>query len=76
MEKNGWAGPMIDMSELKEDSVSKYICKTTSNGNSLSYGSSIELGIWHGDVSVVLLGSNLDTETAYQILKSVNPNIN
>lgn len=63
--KNGWAGPMIDASELKEDSVSK-------KGSSVD--SMIMLGVWYGDVSVVLTASNLDTETAYQILRSVDPN--
>lgn len=63
--KNGWAGPMIDASELKEDSVSK-------KGSSVD--SRIELGIRCGAVSVVLIGANIDTETAYQILKSVDSN--
>lgn len=63
--KNGWAGPMIDASELKEDSVSK-------KGSSVD--SMIELGIRYGAVSVVLIGANIDTETAYQILKSVDSN--
>ena len=62
--KNSWAVPMIDASELKEDSVSK-------KGD--SFNGIIELGIRYGDVSVVLTGSNIDTETAYQILKSVDP---
>lgn len=62
--KNGWAGPMIDASELKEDSVSK-------KGSSVD--SMIMLGVWYGNVSVVLTASNLDTETAYQILRSVDP---
>ena len=73
--KNGWAGPMVDASELKEDNVSEYIRKTAPNGNSISYGSRIELGIWYGDVSIVLSGVNLDAETSYQILKSVNPDM-
>lgn len=63
--KNGWAGPMIDASELKEDSVSK-------KGSSVD--SMIMLGVWYGDVSVVLIGTNIDTETAYQILSSVDSN--
>ena len=73
--KNGWAGPMVDASELKEDNVSEYIRKTAPNGNSISYGSRIELGIWYGDVSIVLSGVDLDAETSYQILKSVNPDM-
>lgn len=73
--KNGWAGPMVDASELKEDNVSEYIRKTAPNGNSISYGSSIDLGIWYGDVSIVLSGVDLDAETSYQILKSVNPDM-
>lgn len=63
--KNGWAGPMIDASELKEDSVSK-------KGSSVD--SMIMLGIRCGAVSVVLIGANIDTETAYQILSSVDGN--
>lgn len=63
--KNGWAGPMIDASELKEDSVSK-------KGSSID--SMIMLGIRCGAVSVVLKATNLDAETAYQILKSVDSN--
>ena len=73
--ENGWAGPMVDASELKEDNVSEYIRKTAPNGNSISYGSRIELGIWYGDVSIVLSGVDLDAETSYQILKSVNPDM-
>ena len=73
--KNGWAGTMVDASELKEDNVSEYIRKTAPNGNSISYGSRIELGIWYGDVSIVLSGVDLDAETSYQILKSVNPDM-
>lgn len=65
--KNGWAGPMIDASELKEDSVSK-------KGSSVD--SMIMLGIRCGAVSVVLIGANIDTETAYQILSSVDSNSN
>ena len=63
--KNGWAGPMIDASKLKEDSVSK-------KGSSVD--SMIMLGIRCGAVSAVLIGANIDTETAYQILKSVDSN--
>ena len=66
---------MVDASELKEDNVSEHIRKTAPNGNSISYGSRIELGIWYGDVSIVLSGVDLDAETSYQILKSVNPDM-
>lgn len=62
--KNSWAVPMIDASELKEDSVSK---------KGYSFNGRIELGIRYGDVSVVLKATNLDTKTVYQILKSVDP---
>ncbi|MGI6316886.1 MAG: hypothetical protein ACOX17_09525 [Christensenellales bacterium] len=73
--KNGWEGPMMDASELNEERVSEHIRTTNSDGDPLPHGSRIELGVWYGDVSVVLSGVDFDAETAYQILKSVNPDM-
>lgn len=71
--KNGWAGPMVDAAELTEERIAEHIRTTNSNGEPLTSGSRIDLGVWYGDVSVVLSGVGIDAETAYKILKSANP---
>ncbi len=55
--KNGWAGPMVDKADLNEETIPD--------------GNSIGLGIWVGDVSVVLSARGLDPGEVYQVLKSV-----
>ena len=57
--KNGWAGPMVDLAELNE--------------NTIPEGRKTDLGVWVGDASVVLSGTGLDPEESYRILKSVQP---
>lgn len=66
--KNGWAGPMIDAADLSVESISEYVqTKTTGKESFLS----LDVGVWYGDVSVVLSARGVDAETAYEILNSV-----
>lgn len=62
--RNGWAGPMIEGSELSMEKLSKYI-KTKKSGNE------IDVGVWYDDVSVVISAYGIDAESAYLILNSV-----
>lgn len=63
--QNGWAGPMLDRSELSADALAERM-GTKQNGVK-----TVHVGVWHGDVSVVLSASGLDAETAFEILDSV-----
>jgi hypothetical protein len=69
--QNGWAGPMLDASEISVKTISEYVQTQNSKGEPLSY-ERIDLGVWYGDVSVVISARGLDAETAYRILNSVN----
>ncbi len=74
-EKNGWAGPMIDVSELSTDTISEYEKKESSNGEPYSFGSKIDIGVrYDEDISVVLSSQGIDAETALLIFQSVNTN--
>ena len=70
--QNGWDTPMIDAAELSVDAVSEYIRTETVNGDPIP-GGSLNMGVWHGDVSVTISAHGVDAETAYQILSSVQP---
>ena len=63
--QNGWAGPMLERSELSADALEERM-GTKQNGVV-----TVHVGVWHGDVSVVLSASGLDAETAFEILDSV-----
>ncbi len=69
--QNGWAGSMLDASEISVKTISEYVQTQNSKGEPLSY-ERIDLGVWYGDVSVVISARGLDAETAYRILNSVN----
>lgn len=68
---NGWAGPMIDASELSPDTVAPYVKTTRANGEPLDR-SDTAFGIWVDDVLVVLSATGLDVQTAYEIMASVS----
>ena len=63
---NGWAGPMLDVSELTVDAIAEHIKTKSSNGET-----KIDLGVWYDDVSVVLSSHGIDAETAFEIFSSV-----
>ena len=67
---NGWAGPMLEVSELSEGALAEFVQTESAGGRPLTR-SRIQVGVWYGDVSVVLSGDGLDARTAYQILASV-----
>lgn len=62
---NGWAGPMLDRSEMSVDALEELMGKKQSGVVTL------DVGVWYGDVSVVLSASGLDAWTAFEILNSV-----
>lgn len=68
--ENGWAGPMLDVSELSEAALAEYVETESAAGRPLSRNR-IYVGVWYGDVSVVLSADGLDAETAYQIFASI-----
>lgn len=68
--ENGWAGPMLDVSELSEAALTEYVETENAAGRPLSRNR-IHVGVWYGDVSVVLSADGLDAETAYQIFASI-----
>lgn len=63
--KNGWAGPMLDRSELSIDALAEYV-KTGMTGKA-----AIDVGVWYDDVSVVLSANGIGAEDAYEIFRSV-----
>ena len=71
---NGWAGPMVDASELSEAALAEYVETESATGRPLAQ-SRIDVGVWYGDRSVVLSGNGLSAETAYAILASVKREI-
>lgn len=64
--KNGWAGPMLDSSELNTEALAEYVTVRESTGVP-----KIDVGVWYGDVSVVLSTSGIDAEEAMKIYDSV-----
>lgn len=60
--QNGWAGPMLDAAELSVESISEHMDPDSDF---------LELGVWLDNVSVVMIARNVDAETAYRILSSV-----
>lgn len=68
--ENGWAGPMLDHSELSKAALAEYVQTESASGRPLSQ-SQIHVGVWYGDVSVALSGYGLDAETTYQIFASI-----
>ena len=64
--KNGWAGPMLDRSELSAESLADYIGTKRNNDTT-----SIDVGVWYDDVSVVLSATDLDAESAFELFESV-----
>ena len=63
--RNGWAGPMLDQTELSVEALAERM-GTKQNGVV-----TLHVGVWYGDVSVVLSASGLDAESAFEILSSV-----
>ena len=63
--KNGWAGPMLDKSELSAGSLSEYVTAKTYTGTQ------IQAGVWYDDVSVVLSTRGISVEEALEIFNSV-----
>ena len=63
--KNGWAGPMMDHSELSIESIAERI-GTKDNGTA-----TIDIGLWYDDVSVVLSASGTDAESVFELFESV-----
>ena len=63
--QNGWAGPMLERSELSAEALAERM-GTKQNGIV-----TLDVGVWYGDVSVVLSASGLDAEAAFEILNSV-----
>ena len=63
--RNGWAGPMLEPSELSAEALAERM-GTKQNGVV-----TLHVGVWYGDVSVVLSASGLDEETAFEIFDSV-----
>lgn len=68
--ENGWADPMLDVSELSEAALAEYVETESAAGRPLSRNR-IYVGVWYGDVSVVLSADGLDAETVYQIFASI-----
>ena len=67
--KNGWAGPMLDVSELTPDAIAAYGKDKTKGYPVANYFYSF--GVWFGDVSVVIFSEGLSDETICQILTSI-----
>ncbi|MBE6724053.1 MAG: hypothetical protein E7576_02480 [Ruminococcaceae bacterium] len=63
--RNGWAGPMLEQTELSAEALAERM-GTKQNGVV-----TLHVGVWFGDVAVVLSASGLDAWTAFQILDSV-----
>lgn len=63
---NGWAGPMIDNSELSVEIIKDYESIKESIGTT-----DIDVGVWFDDVSVVLGATGIDAESAFDIFNSV-----
>lgn len=63
--QNGWAGPMLEQTELSAEALAERM-GTKQNGVV-----TLHVGVWFGDVSVVLSASGLDAWTAFQIFDSV-----
>ena len=63
---NGWAGPMIDNSELSVEKIKDYESIKESIGTT-----DIDVGVWFDDVSVVLGATGIDAESAFDIFNSV-----
>lgn len=63
---NGWAGPMLDSSELSLEALDAY-----AGVNRFSGVPEIDVGVWYGDVSVVLIASGADAEAAFKIFSSI-----
>lgn len=51
--ENGWADPMLDVSELSEAALAEYVETESAAGRPFP-GIRIMWAIWYGDVSVVL----------------------
>lgn len=66
--ENGWAGPMLNPEEVSvaavEDAISQYKHRE----------GDISIGVWYGDVSIVVSSSGLNTETVCRILASIDIN--
>lgn len=67
--QDGWSEPMINYSELSKELLSEYV-KTKPSSDV----SRIDIGVWYGNVSVVLSGSGIDAEEAYNIFSSIDYN--
>ena len=65
--ENGWAGPMIDVADLSVEAISEYVEPAEAEGKP----GSLDVGVWYGDVAVVLSGRGVSAETAFEILDSV-----
>ena len=63
---NGWAGPMIDNTELSVEKLKDYEYIKESIG-----ATEIDVGVWFDDVSVVLGARGTDAESAFDIFNSV-----
>ena len=68
--KNGWAGPMQDLSELSLDTLSPHVQTENARGEALDY-ERIDVGVWIQDASVVVSARGLPKEEVYQILSSI-----
>lgn len=64
--KNGWAGPMLERSELSAAALTDYVRTRPSDGET-----ELDIGVWYGDVSVVLSSQGIGAETAYEIFRSL-----
>lgn len=63
---NGWVGPMIDNAELSVEALSEYEHTKESTGNTW-----IDVGVWYGDISVVLSANGFGAEEAFKIFQSI-----